>query len=117
MTTIPTTRHRQEVEVALEAADSYVRVQLPDGRVAVLYGTGQIKVSLGMETRFHRLPVASDEVPSLRPIVSAAPRRPPRSVPAPAVVPVPAPPPVQVAAGVSGVRFDDDGPGPIRRSR
>ena len=89
MTNVPAKRHRQEVEVALEASDSYARVQLPDGRVVVVYGNGQLSVVVGTQTRYYRLPVVEDEVPSRKPTVGAAPRRPARaavSTPAPAVV-------------------------------
>lgn len=119
VTAVPATRSRQEVEVVLEAPDSFARIQLPDGRVAVVYGNGQLNVTIGTETRYHGLPVAADPVPSRRLTNGAAPRCPAR----PAVVQVaPAPVPVSVPAQAvvvapvrpSGIRFDDE-PGRIRR--
>lgn len=78
MTAIPVTRRQQEVEVALESDDAYVRVVLPDGRQVVVYGNGQLNVVIGTQTRYHRAPTAEDPIPSLRPTESARRPRSPR---------------------------------------
>jgi hypothetical protein len=53
---VPPTRSQQIEDVTLDAPDSYVRVTLPDGRIAELYGTGQLNVIIGLATKHHRLP-------------------------------------------------------------
>lgn len=55
-------RVQQVVNVALDAADSYVLATLPDGRAVQLFGNGTFKVEVSGVWHFRRLPSAADLV-------------------------------------------------------
>lgn len=67
----PPTRRQQIEDVTLDAPDSFVRVTLPDGRIAELYGSGQLNVIIANQTKYHRLPLEHE--PMIKPV--SRPRR------------------------------------------